>query len=73
MTYIELYHLEEYLFKTVNARFKNDKKINAYDFFCIIIWKANRAKSKIAKKLIKLDKQKRAVLTEIVEDLTEKK
>lgn len=26
--------------------------MNAYDFFCIVIWKANRAKTKIAKRLM---------------------
>jgi hypothetical protein len=50
--YLKYYHLEEYLFREVSNRFCNDGYITAFDFFCIVIWKANRAKSKIAKRLL---------------------
>jgi hypothetical protein len=36
----------------VHFRFKKQGYLDAFDFFCIVIWKANRAKSKIAKKLL---------------------
>ena len=49
--YIKFYNLENYIFGTVHKKFKKQGYIDAFDFFCIIIWKANRAKSKIAKKL----------------------
>lgn len=49
----ELYDLEKYLLETVRLRFQIDHHLSAFDFFCIIIWKANRAKSKIADRLMK--------------------
>jgi hypothetical protein len=47
--------LERYLFEEVTNRFRENGHLTAFDFFCIIIWKANRAKSKIARKLIQKD------------------
>lgn len=44
--------LERYLLETVRQRFLKDGQLSVFDFFCIVIWKANRAKSKIAKKLL---------------------
>lgn len=46
------YDLETYLFKEVSLRFAERGSLNAFDFFCIVIWKANRAKSKIAHRLL---------------------
>ncbi len=54
--FIEYYGLENYLFNTVHKRFHEQGFLNAFDFFCIIIWKANRAKSKIAERLLKKGK-----------------
>lgn len=68
--YLKLYDLESYLFDTVSPAFDKDGKINAFDFFCIIIWKANRAKSKIAQKLLEQDSKNRKDLNPIVEELT---
>lgn len=48
--YSRYYDLESYLFETVADNFHNRHYLTAEEFFCIIIWKANRAKSKIAKK-----------------------
>lgn len=45
------YDLEEYLFSEVKRSFKEDRYIDCFDFFCIIIWKSNRSKSKIAEGL----------------------
>lgn len=50
----QFYNLDNYLFKVVSKNFKKDGYLSAFDFFCIIIWKANRAKTKIAKKIVKL-------------------
>ena len=50
--YRKLYDLENYLFEEVSRRFSELRYLNAFDFFCIIIWKANRSKSKIAKRLL---------------------
>lgn len=50
--YLNYYNLEEYLFSDVSNRFKADGYITAFDFFCIVIWKANRSKSKMANRLL---------------------
>jgi len=52
MDYGQFYDLESYLFKTVSDKFREQGFLCAFDFFCIIIWKANRAKSKIAQKIM---------------------
>jgi hypothetical protein len=70
MNYLKLYDLEKYLFDVVRANFERDGRLSAFDFFCIIIWKANRAKSKIAKKLLEKDGQRRTDLDAIVGDMT---
>jgi hypothetical protein len=44
--------LEHYLFEEVSPRFQSTQQISAFDFFCIVIWKANRAKSRIAARLL---------------------
>jgi hypothetical protein len=46
------YDLETYLFDTVSQRFAENRTLSAFDFFCIVIWKANRAKSRIARRLL---------------------
>lgn len=50
--YLKYYDLESYLFNIVRPRFAEQGYLSAEDFFCIVIWKANRAKSKVAKKLL---------------------
>lgn len=49
--YIELYNLEGYLFSKVGPSFRSTGHLSSFDFFCIIIWKANRSKSKVAARL----------------------
>ena len=51
--YLRYYDLESYLFEEVHPRFHREGKLGAFDFFTIIIWKANRAKSTIAHRLVK--------------------
>jgi hypothetical protein len=51
--YVRYYDLETYLFEDVHRRFHQDKCLNAFDLFSIIIWKANRSKSKLASRLIR--------------------
>jgi hypothetical protein len=50
--FLGYYDLEKYLFEDVARRFQKDGKLDAFDLFSIIIWKAERAKSKLAKRLI---------------------
>jgi hypothetical protein len=62
-------NLEGYLLGPVRDGFQRNGFLSAMDFFCIVIWKANRAKSKIAKRL--LDDSKCNSLDEVVRKLTE--
>ncbi len=52
MNYLDIYNLETYLFETVRNRFYEQGYLSAFDFFCIVIWKSNRAKSLAAKRLL---------------------
>lgn len=67
---LKYYFIDSYLFRDVNERFHTDHSIGAFDFFTIVIWKANRAKSKIARKLLDADKHGRRDLEAIVRTLT---
>ncbi len=49
---LRFYDLERYLFEDVNRRFHAEGSLGAFDLFSIIVWKANRAKSKLAKRLL---------------------
>ena len=51
-------NFEIYLLETVGDRFRKERHLTAFDFFCIVSWKANRAKSKMAKRLLKIGKKK---------------
>jgi hypothetical protein len=53
INYVDYYNLERYLFEYVHKNFHKNHSIGAFDFFSIVIWKANRAKSKVAKRLLK--------------------
>lgn len=52
MKYHRYYDVEEYLFDTVTWRFAEQGCLNAFDFFSIVRWKANRAISKVAARLL---------------------
>lgn len=67
--YIQFTDMESYLFKTVHRRFTEQGYVGAFDFFCIVIWKANRAKTKVAKRLLGTTEK---TLDEVVIDLTKK-
>lgn len=51
MDFLQYYDLESYLLNSVRPRFMQQGYLSAADFFCIVIWKSSRAKSKIAKRL----------------------
>lgn len=50
---LRYYHLETFLFEDVHDRFHRDGSLGAVDLFSIVIWKANRAKSRIARRLLR--------------------
>jgi len=68
--YLRYYDLETYLFEDVHRRFHAAGSLSAFDFFSIIIWKANRAKSNVARRLLARAPNKTADLDEIVAGLT---
>ncbi len=73
--YRKFYYLEDYLFNEVRSRFHEQRYLSAEDFFCIVIWKANRAKSKVAERLLSMGKRlstsrEEPDLSKIVEALT---
>src|SRR5208337_4495232 len=49
--YLRYYDLETYLFEDVHQRFHKEGKLDAFDLLSIIVWKANRSKSKLAHRL----------------------
>ena len=51
--YSQYFDLDCYLFDVVSRRYRQFKTLSVFDFFCIVIWKANRAKSNVAKRLLK--------------------
>jgi hypothetical protein len=53
LDYCRYYDLENFLFQDVSKRFRDHGSIGAFDFFSIVIWKANRAKSVTARRLRK--------------------
>jgi len=53
MDYLKYFDREHYLFDDVRSRFRVEHSLGAFDFFSIVIWKANRSKSKIARRLLK--------------------
>lgn len=50
LDYQRYYDLETFLFEDVYRRFRDNGSIGAFEFFSIVIWKANRAKSITAKR-----------------------
>lgn len=70
MDYLKYYDLEQYLFQDVSKKFKEEGFLNAFEFFSIIIWKAERAKTKTAERLIKIGKTSN--LDKICKEITTK-
>lgn len=50
--FLRYYDLETYLFVDVHDRFHRQGFLSAFDFFAIVVWKANRAKGLIARRLL---------------------
>ena len=67
---LRYYDLEAYLFEDVHKRFWTEGSIGAFDFFSIVIWKANRAKSRVAKRLLAKYPQQTSDLDALVQKLT---
>lgn len=66
--YLKHYDLERYLLEEVSPRFRAVGYLSAFDFFCIVIWKSNRAKTYVARRLLS---RGHPTLDEAVRELTE--
>jgi hypothetical protein len=66
--YSKYWYLEKFIMSEVKTNLTTNGFLTTFDFFCIIIWKANRAKSKIAKQLRKRNDD----LSLVVKELTSK-
>ena len=53
LDYRKFYHLERYLFDEVGPGFAETGNLSPVDFYMIVIWKANRAKTRILTRLNK--------------------
>lgn len=73
--YSEYYNLENYLFNEISQKFKKNGYLDAHDFFCIVIWKANRSKTKIKQKLLKFSHNKNidTVCRQLTKEIAEQK
>ena len=67
--YLRYKNPEQYLFTYVNRRFRRDHSIGAFDLFSIVIWKANRAKSTVAKRLLRSGGSLEAVARRLTTEL----
>lgn len=67
MDYKKFINLENYLADEVVSNFHNNHFLTGQEFFCIIIWKSNRSKSRIARLFDEF-----TTLDEGVKDLTSK-
>jgi hypothetical protein len=77
MDFREYYNLESFLFDKVRVQVAKQGYLTAFDFFCIVIWKANRAKSKIAQTILKsgatdLDEAARKITSDLSQKSTPK-
>jgi len=61
MDFIKYYFLEDYLFKKVKNNFQKHGYLTPEEFFCIVIWKSNRAKTAIKRKLLKFGDLRKTV------------
>ena len=70
--YKKFYNLEKYLLEEVRDNFKKRGYLNADEFFCIVIWKANRSKTKIKARLERFDKDLYTAVRKITAELFKK-
>lgn len=69
--YLDYYDIEHRLFPKIQKKFDESGKISAEDFWCILIWKANRAKNFARNRLIEKseDKTFQGAVNKIASDL----
>ena len=63
--YRKYYFLENYLFTDINKNFQKHGYLTPEEFFAIVIWKSNRAKTNVCKGIKKSKKTIREITSEI--------
>lgn len=70
--YKKFSNLEQYLFTEVKNNFKKNGFLTPYEFFCIVIWKSNRSKGYIKKKISRKGKDINNTIKMITSELFNK-
>src|SRR3989344_27547 len=70
--YLKYYFLENYLFNDVHKNFQKREHLTPEEFFAIVIWKSNRAKTNVRRGIIKSKRTVRAITSEIFRAKTPK-
>ena len=63
--FLKYYFLEDYLFNEVSKTFQKNGYLTSEEFFAIVIWKSNRAKTNICRGIEKSKKTIRAITSEV--------
>jgi len=63
--YLKYYFLEDYLFNEVSKNFQSRGYLTPEEFFAIVIWKSNRAKTNVRRGIEKNRKTIRAITAEV--------
>jgi len=69
MDYKKYYNLEQYLLEDVRENFRERGYLKPDEFFCIIIWKANRSKTKIKARMKRFGKDLDAAVCKVTSEL----
>lgn len=69
MEYRRYYFLEDYLLGEVNQNFHRNHFLMVEEFFCIVIWKSNRAKTAIKRRLLKIHNNLQETVKELTNDI----
>ena len=64
---VDLYDLEGYLFNRVSKWFEQQGTLSDYDFYAIVIWKSNRAKTKVKRGLSEAGTTVSSLMREVYE------
>ena len=68
--YLKYYFLEDYLFVEVGKNFQKNHRLAPEEFFAIVIWKSNRAKTNVRRGIEKSKKTVRTITSEVFQAKT---
>jgi len=59
--FLHYYYLENYIFFNVSEKFSSNHRIDAFDFYCILVWCEDVDPKKIKKQLLKKSKRDKSI------------